>query len=253
MTLNFLVTRHKLTLGTADSTTGWYEKLWTDSTIEMVIVPQGATSMAVAAGVYVRLDAVGLTADVVEEGDQTETESGLFYEVKTVKPYWRGDSFSHNECDLTLLPLHGLEYETTAPTVKDARWLTKDYWEDYLDSDNLQNHSWIVCYSDAPYPLVRVFKDKGVDIIFTVSQPVTEADVGHDLTPVGYNEHVPTHVVTLDTKLQWLAEAELRRIVEENPLGSIRTLERKSTVTHNLGSTQLFDTEFTLNYWRDTT
>jgi hypothetical protein len=253
MTLSFDVTRHKLVLGTRDSTTGWYDISYTESTIEAIIQDRGATTRYLPAGLYVKTDALMMTADPVLEGDKIEQSATRFYEVETVAEVMFLDSFVRRDCDLTLLPLHGLFYSTTAPTVKDARYNTKDYWETYLDSDNLQSHSYIVCYSDPPYPLVRVFKDKNVAIIFAVSQPTTEEEVGHDLTPVGYEEHVPTHVLTLDTELQWLAEAELRRIIEEHPLGSIRTLERKSTVTHNFGSTQIFDTTFTLNYWRDLT
>lgn len=251
LTLDFTVTRRELSLGARDDTTGWYAKDFTETNKEMIVIPRGATSMAVKAGVYVRLDAVGLAADVFVEGDEI-VHGSVYYEVKTVKPYYFGDSFWYRECDLTLLPLHGLTYATTTPTVDDARYNTKDYWETYMDNDNLQSYSWIVCYSNADYPFVRVFKTKGVAIIFAIDQPTSEPEMGHDLTPVGYRESVPTHVLTLDTQLQWLAEAELRRIVEENPLGSIRTLERKTSTVHNFGSTQLFDTEFILNYWRGT-
>jgi len=94
-------------LGSRDSITGWYEPFWEDNDSEMVIISRGATSMALAAGVYVRLDAIGLTQDPMQEGDQIYVEgSRLYYEVKSAKPIHILGSFSHYECDLTLLPLH---------------------------------------------------------------------------------------------------------------------------------------------------
>jgi len=239
MTLTFDVSHHKLVLGTRDSTTGWYTISYEEPvTIQAIIQDRGATTRYLPAGVYVKQDALMMTADPVWIGDKIEQSPTRFYEVKTVAEVMFLDSFVRRDCDLTLLPLHGLEYETTAPTVKDARWLTKDYWDDYLDSDNLQNHSFIVCYSDPPYPLVRVFKDKNVAIIFTVETSRTTPLIGTDLTPYNYREHVNTHVVTLDTKLNHLGQAELRRVIENHPLGSQRTFTSSEPHIHYLGSMQ---------------
>lgn len=102
------VTWKKLTLGEADSATGWYETEYTDSTIEMIILPRGSPYMHLAPGSYVREDAVGLTADVVVSGDLIETSDGVCYEVKGVRKQSVGTSFFYRECDLTLLPLQGL-------------------------------------------------------------------------------------------------------------------------------------------------
>lgn len=108
MTLSFLVTRRKLQLGSRDSTTGWYDKAYAESTVDMIVVPRGATNMPLPAGVYVRLDAVGLTADPVDEGDEIKTDAGVYYEVKGVKLHYFADSFMYRECDLTRLALHEL-------------------------------------------------------------------------------------------------------------------------------------------------
>jgi len=82
-------------------------------------------------------------------------------------------------------------------------------------------------------------------MVFMVGDPNSEADLG-----VRYTEHVPTHVQTLDTKLQWLAEEEMRNVADTNPHGSRRTLEfvRRSII--RIGSTPVYDTEFMLNYRR---
>lgn len=250
------VTRRYLYLGSRDSTTGWYSKNYdVEITVKGAFIPRAASHLATMAGTYVKLDAILFTVDVLKEDEEIETESGVFYEVKTVKLHYAvgGDSFSHRECGLTLLPLHELSYADTTPSVEDARARTKTYWETYLSQANLNSHSFIVCYSDADYSIIRVFTTKAVHIVFALGQPESTPLMGHDQTPYGYEEHIPTHVLTLDTKLQWLAEAELRRIVEAYPLGSRRSLERVRSTVHDFGSTKVYDTEFVLNYRRDTT
>jgi hypothetical protein len=253
MGLDLTVTHRKLSLDSPpDAVTGWYPKSYTESTIDMYIQDRGASVNYLPAGWYPRLDAGGMTVDPVWEGDEIETLSGKFYEIKTIKEVNIADSFLWRLCDMIHLPLHGLTYPTTAPSVADARYNTKDYWETYIDDDELQGFSWIVCYESHDFPFIRVFKDKNIAIIFAISQPTTTPDIDSDLTTIGYNESVPTHILTLDTELESLAEQELRRIIREHPLGSIRTLDQKTSTIHNLGSTQIFDTTFTLNYWRDT-
>lgn len=108
MVLTFNVTRRKLVLGTRDDTTGWYDVSYTESTIEMPVEDRGANALPLPAGTYVRLDALGMTADVVLEGDQIKTDDGRYYEVKTVREVWLADSFIRRDCDLTRLPLHEL-------------------------------------------------------------------------------------------------------------------------------------------------
>jgi hypothetical protein len=104
---DFDVTRRRLFIeGSQDSTTGWFESTYFDTTIEMPILPRSASNIAAVVGAYVALDAVGLTADVVNVGDQIKTGDGKYYEVKTVKENSLGDNFSHRECQLRHLPLY---------------------------------------------------------------------------------------------------------------------------------------------------
>jgi len=239
------VTRRALQLDSPiDSTTGWYTKRYVESTIKGVLIPRSSSYIAAAAGTYVREDYLFFTADPLFFGDEIILESN-YYEVKGSKPWRFADSFSHYECDLTELPLHHLSYSSTTPTVEDARSRTKTYWDTYISRSNLQRKSFIVCYSDPDYPLTRVFAGKHIQIIFGIDQGTAEPNMG-----VRYKEHVPTHVLTLDTQLQWLGEAELRRVVEDHPEGSMRTLDRVAKHDRWLGSTRLYDTEFMLNYTR---
>jgi len=241
------VTRRRLILhATRDSTTGWYDKDYVESTIDMVIAGRAQSHLVTRLGTYMRGDYAGFTCDPVLLGDEVKKGMSTFYEVKTVEEvYDTGGHFLFRKCDLTLLPMHDLSYSDTTPTVADARSNTKDYWEAYLSISNLNRHSYIVCYSGADYPLAKVFETKGIHIAFTIDQGTAESLMG-----VRRREHVPTHVITLDTELQWLGEEELRRIVDEHPEGSLRTLTRTRPLNEILGSPILYDTEFMLNYTR---
>lgn len=155
--------------------------------------------------------------------------------------------------------------------VEDARDRTRDYLlgetnpSTALDPDNLTKDDgttlakYIVVYGNPDYPITRVFKDKRVDLIFSIGEPTSKPLFDFDQTPYGYEEHVPITTFCIDktgitgTKLKWKAEAELRRITENYPTGSQRGLERRGDRDERLGSTILYSTEFTLNYRRDTT
>lgn len=102
------LTRRRLSLGTRDSTTGWYSKSFTEDTVEGVLIPKASSHLALRVGTYVRTDALLLTADCFEEGDELEDAFGKYWEVKAVRYVSVGDSFSHRECDLARLPLHEL-------------------------------------------------------------------------------------------------------------------------------------------------
>lgn len=104
--LSFDVSRRKLVLGEPDSLTGWYKKSYTESTIEMILFDRATTSIPLPLGAYIRLDALGITADPVEIGDEIKTGDGRVYEVEAIREVWAADSFVRRDCDLTLLPLH---------------------------------------------------------------------------------------------------------------------------------------------------
>lgn len=63
--LSLDVTRRALTLGVRDSTTGWYAKEYTESTIEMLIFTKGTTPSLLPPGSYVRYDALGITLSLI--------------------------------------------------------------------------------------------------------------------------------------------------------------------------------------------
>lgn len=95
------VTRSKLVLGDQDATTGWYEKLYYDSTIEMVIATKSTATIAHAVGAYVKLDAVGFANSYVKNGDVITDSYGNYWLVRTVQPMYAGDKLKFYQCDLT--------------------------------------------------------------------------------------------------------------------------------------------------------
>jgi len=245
------VTRKRLTLGDRDTTTGWYSQNYDDSTMEIYIIAKGTTPSLLPPGTYVRTEALGLTADPVLEGDEI-IANDVYYEVKTVRLHYLGDGFYFRECDLTLLPLQDLTGATyTASTVEDARYRNKVYLQTWLSSTALPNY--IVAYGEPDYPLVRVFKEKAIDLVFSIGTPDSVAlPVG-----VGYIENVPITIWCIDktnisgTKLRWQAETELRRICEEHPTGgSMFTWQRLGDNEKNLGSTVLYSVNYVVNYKR---
>lgn len=143
-------------------------------------------------------------------------------------------------------------------TAQDARQRTKIWLDSYINSSNITEDDgvtrakFIVAFANPDYPLIRVFYDKYVDVVFTVGTPNSTAlPVG-----VGYLEHVPITIWCIDktgitgTKLRWKAEKELRRIVENYPTGSLRTLDRMSDNEQRLGSTTLYSVTYILRYKR---
>ena len=148
--------------------------------------------------------------------------------------------------------------------VSDARSNTKVYLDTYLDSAELTDDEgapviWKVAYANPDYPLVNVFWGKLVDLLFSVGEPDSRPLMNFDMIPYGYEEHVPISIECVDKpfvtgeKLKWKGEAELRRIVETYPAGSLRSLSGRRSDDRELGSARLYSTRVTLNYRRGIT
>lgn len=103
----FEMTRRELVLAdTKDSTTGYFNRSYSDKTIKGILISKSATKMQLAAGHYVSYDAALLTADPVLVSDQIKTKEDVYYEVMTVTEEMLGDSFSHRVCDLNKIPMY---------------------------------------------------------------------------------------------------------------------------------------------------
>lgn len=149
--------------------------------------------------------------------------------------------------------------------VSDARTQTKTYLTTYLNNANLTKDddstpvTFIVKFEGADYPLTLVFfGSKNVDLVYAIKTPTSRALIGHDFTPYGYEESVPIVIFTITKSditgdlLRWKAEAELRRVTETYPLGSVRTLSRMAESTLKLGGTTLYSVTYELKYMRST-
>lgn len=243
-----------------DTTTGWYTKSFPqEETIEMIITERGSSLAGLPVGTYVRTDALGLTIDPVCAGDEIKKDS-RYYEVEAVREKYAvgGDSLAYRECDLTFLPfknLTGAGYTTSS--VEDTRYRNKDYLETYLRTTYLP--IFIVAYGEPDYPITRVFKTKGIDLVYSVGIPNSSPELGHDLYPYSYKEHVPIEVSCIDksnidgTKLLWNAVQELRYVTNNYPEGSQRSLREMAPTTQRLGSTVLHSQKCVLEYSRGLT
>lgn len=145
---------------------------------------------------------------------------------------------------------------------EDARYRIKVWLETYVNDVNLTKDDdstyieWIVAFGYPDYSLIHVFKEKCIDLIFSISDPDTEPLRDADQIIRNYREHVPITIWCIDktgitgTKLRWKAERELRRIAETHPEGSQRNLMRMRDNDKRLGSTILYSRELILDYVR---
>jgi len=101
------VTRHALYLEGPDAVTDWYIKAYRESMIDAVIVPKTSQNLALNAGYFVSLDALGFTQTLCRTGDLLVDGAGRRWEIKTVVPATIGDTLYFYQCDLKELPLNG--------------------------------------------------------------------------------------------------------------------------------------------------
>jgi hypothetical protein len=149
--------------------------------------------------------------------------------------------------------------------VDTAQTRTKTFLTTYwtagsVTKDNGVTEANILFAFDWPdYPLIRVFIDKDVDGVVSIGQASSKVILDTDHYPIGYDESVPITLCTVDKqgitgiKLLGQIEAELRRIDEQYPLGSVRRITGTSPKTQRLGSYFLFSIEYSLGYRRDLT
>lgn len=148
---------------------------------------------------------------------------------------------------------------------EDARYRTKVYLETYLLNANLTKDdgttqvTFIVAFSDPDYPLIRVFNDKAVDLVFCIDDSSTDPEMDSDHYVIGYNEHVsiiPSCINKIGISgvtLLHKTRTELRRVSETYPFGSLREPTSEKPETERLGSTTLYKLRFSLDYLRNLT
>lgn len=147
-------------------------------------------------------------------------------------------------------------------SLEDPRYRMKVWLDAYLTpanitkDDNATACSLLVAYDFPEYPLGLVFKDKAVNVVFSVGDPVTTALYNQNKIIYGYSEKTPITICCVDTtgltatNVKWKAERELRRVAEVYPFGSLRLLEQRRDITTYEGAAIIYRTELTLNYKR---
>jgi hypothetical protein len=129
-----------------------------------------------------------------------------------------------------------------------------------LKDDAATQVSFITAYGDPPYPFERVFFDpKNVDLAHCIFPPDSEPLYDWNGSIYGYREAVPIVLRTVKKqgitgpKLLQQAEAEIRWVSENYPLGSFRGLRRIGPANMDMGGWTIFGAEYVLSYERDTT
>jgi len=266
MGLNFSVTRRALSLGSQDSTTGWYAKTFSETTSEkMVILNKGFGLVGLPIGVYAKYVLSGFSTDPFDEGDEVKDAANNYYEIISVEPIYIGDSLYCYQYELHKLPIH-YDMPTTYGTgasVDDPRERSKTWLDTYLPSETLKKNdgstaaTYITCWANPPYPISKVYVTKGVDLIFAINRGNSNPLVDSDHYTIGYEEKISILSCAIDKtgisgdNLMWQGEKALRHICETYPLGSLRNFETMIPKTQSLGSTILYSVECVLEYERD--
>ena len=98
------VTLSRLTLGSADATTGWHALTYTaTSTIEMPILPKGQNFNAYSIGAYTKYNYTGYTLSTLSLYDKVTDAAGRTYRVLGSIDWWVGDRFAYNVIELERL------------------------------------------------------------------------------------------------------------------------------------------------------
>ena len=263
------VTLKTLTLGVQDTVTGWYAKAYADTTITMNLAPKGQSMIQTALGYHSKYEMSGVTPALVYEGDLVEDAAGDTYEIKQVAyyPTKRSTAFSYAVCALTKQtfadrPATSGTWHLDSELLRtDPRYRHRSYLA-YLTAVNLKeddgatNATYITCFDGADYPISRVFLTKAVDLVFSVGKEQATAKTTYNHTIYAFEESMPITLYAVNksgltaTNLIEQAEQEIRHIVTDYPLGSVRGI---SSVKHDpvdLGECTLYSTTVTIRYTR---
>jgi hypothetical protein len=262
VTTNFDVTRRELVLGAQNITTGWYEPTYNASTIKMGIFPKGFNiNPNLEGGRYARYNLTGLACAVLKEGDQIQNVFRDYFTILSLEPFEVGDTFSHYMCELEKIPNINLvsstytAYPYSEPTTADDPIHRTKIWLDaYLLAAYLP--AFITAYSfPTAYPIIRVFRDKAIDLIFSFSKPMSTPQYNGDKSLYGFEENVPITISAVDKDVTALsmisaAENELRRLCDLHQFGSLRLMNSQKDKTQRSGVFTLHSVEFNLIYRR---
>lgn len=268
------VTRYKVSLGEKDSVTGWLNPDYTAEPIEMPILQRGASLLTSGGGLFAKYNVTGFTCDAVKVGEYIKTLTALWYRVQLVEDVHICDSFAYRMCSLVLDPFIAFNADAP-PTIADATWHTdsqalitdpryrhKTYLDTYLTAGNLLKDDGVTqveyttCFNGYPYQTKDVLADEDIDVIFCIDKKVAKPRETQDHSIYAFDETVPITVYAIDktgltaTNIIEQAEQEIRHIVTDYPLGSIRRIGSTDPTFQELGATKLWQTTVTIEYRR---
>lgn len=270
MTIDYSVTRRALSLGSADSVTGWYAKVWTETTTEDVIIISKAESYKlVGMGTYVHYDAMGFTQDPFSEGDEIKDSADNYWEVKSQREVYNGDAFIYRELQLAKLPIHydrpatsGTWHLDSDSAITDVRYRQKDFLNTYLSAaditkdDGVTLAPYLLSFSKPDYPITMVFVTKGMYLVFSIDNGESEGIIGADKAAYAYHESVPIELFAINradcTAINLIEKgfSELKRILEDYPTGSIRKMGKITETTEYTNAPILYSQKCVMEYTR---
>lgn len=207
--INCDVTRRALTLGAADTTTGWYVQTFAETTIKAILDFQGAPNpSAHAQGYYAVYPCTAYVPGTIETGDEI-IHAGTYYTVYKA-PVYIADQFQHWICRLEK-KLGIVDRPSTsgtwASTQKDPRERTRTWLTAYMSNaailkdNNSTQASWIsqFAFPDYPIDLVLLPTGKDVDLVISV-EFLGEESLNHaqTKTPYAYNSTVRIYFQAID-------------------------------------------------------
>jgi len=237
----------------------------------MPIISRALTRTILPPGIYPYFDAVGLTNETaVVAGDIIADADTKYFRVEGVKPHKVGDKTAFYECQLSHQRVYAFgpasaTWSKTRPQPPQRRM--KTYIDTYARAaqitkdDDSTAATFAMIWENPPYPLYQEFRATANAVfgLYVVGEPNTTPLPGMLQTPYGFKEEVPVHVCTVNTvdyagaTLQWKMEAELRYVVQQNPGGSLLTLNRRASHDRMVGSVWMYDNEWVITYKRDLT
>jgi hypothetical protein len=261
---SFNVTRRALSLGSRDTVTQWCAVSWTESTIKGSFDP-ATVRFNPAAGVSIPYTTNPFyTADYVKRGDHIVNTAGTEYNLKTVKPLWRGNEFIGYICQ-------------TEEIVKPAdRAASSGTWHTDADSVNTdvrqRTYTWLktyvsygdgteqIIFSGFDYPIEYEFVDNDIDILIALEYVSSTPVYDYNHTPYKFEETVALICTAIDTAT--LTATNLLESYEEavrgaatgysttTSMGSIREITATKPERIDLGGKYAWQTTITLRYIR---
>lgn len=155
--------------------------------------------------------------------------------------------------------------------VSDPRAGMKTYLDTYYTASNVTIDDAVtlaqvlVQYGTPLEQVKENFINQSFDVVISLEEPVVTPLMDSDQTPYGYEFDVPVRIYTIDkragddslivtgTILKFTVEAELRRILEDQPAGSQYRMGRGRVVNQYLGGDMIYGSEYIINYRRSTT